>query len=58
MENESHIIEQSKYYEKMHCKDLSINVLISINAKFDHLKLFLDDVNIVNPLSVICIQES
>ena len=30
----------------------------SINAKFDKLKLFLADVNIECPISVICIQES
>ena len=28
----------------------------SINAKFDKLKLFLDDVNDQNPISIICIQ--
>ena len=36
---------------------LSLNCQ-SINAKFDKLKLFLDDVNTQNPISVICIQES
>ena len=30
----------------------------SINAKFNKLKIFLDDVSIEYPISVICIQES
>ena len=30
----------------------------SINAKFDQLKLFLDNVIMESPISVICIQES
>ena len=36
---------------------LSLNCQ-SINAKFDKLKFFLDDVSIEHPISVICIQES
>ena len=36
---------------------LSLNCQ-SINAKFDKLKLCLDDVSIEHPISVICIQES
>ena len=30
----------------------------SINAKFDKLKIFLDDVNKGHPIAAICIQES
>ena len=55
MEDESSIIEQSKYYDDTDFKDalqqynskisiLSLNCQ-SINAKYDKLKLFLDDVN-------------
>ena len=37
---------------------LSLNCQ-SINAKYEKLKLFLDDVNTRNPISVIiCVQES
>ena len=36
---------------------LSLNCQ-SINAKYEKLKLFLDDINTQNPISVICIQES
>ena len=36
---------------------LSLNCQ-SINAKFDKLKLFLDDVNKGHPIAAICIQES
>ena len=36
---------------------LSLNCQ-SINAKYEKLKLFLDDVNTQNPIYVICIQES
>ena len=67
-ENESTLIEHSKYYgdtEFEHalqqCNSkismLSINCQ-SINAKFDKLKLFLDDVNTKNKISVICVQET
>ena len=68
MEDESNIIEQSKYYDDTDFKDalqqynskisiLSLNCQ-SINAKYDKLKLFLDDVNTLNPISIICVQES
>ena len=36
---------------------LSLNCQ-SIKAKYEKLKLFLDNVNTQNPISVICIQES
>ena len=36
---------------------LSLNCQ-SISAKFDKFKLFLDDVNNQNPISIICIQEA
>ena len=58
MEDESNIIEESKYYDDTDFKDalqqynskisiLSLNCQ-SINAKYDKLKLFLDDVNTLN----------
>ena len=36
---------------------LSLNCQ-NTKAKFDKLKLFLDDMSIEHPISVICIQES
>ena len=67
-ENESTLIEHSSYYgdaEFEHALQqynskisiLSINCQ-SLNAKFDKLKLFLDDVNTKNQISVICVQET
>ena len=68
IENETDLIEHSKYYNDVDFKNLlhnaksKISMLSlncqSINAKFDKLNLFLDDVNIEHPISVICIQES
>ena len=67
-ENEADIIEHSKYYDDIDFNNalqsynskismLSLNCE-SISAKFDKLKLFLDDVNNQNPISIICIQET
>ena len=67
-ENESILIEHSSYYgdaEFEHALQqynskisiLSINCQ-SLNAKFDKLKLFLDDINTKNQISVICVQET
>ena len=67
-ENEADIIEHSKYYDDIDFNNalqsynskismLSLNCQ-SISAKFDKLKLFLDDVNNQNPISIICIQET
>ena len=67
-ENEADIIEHSKYYDDKDFNNalqsynskismLSLNCQ-SISAKFDKLKLFLDDVNNQNPISIICIQET
>ena len=68
IENEIDLIKSSKCYDDKDFKVIlnSINNGIcivslncqSINAKFEKLKLFLDDVNTQNPISVICIQES
>ena len=68
MENEASLIEHSKYYNDvdfrnvLHNANNKINILSlnsqSINAKFDQLKLFLDNVIMESPISVICIQES
>ena len=62
LENETTLIEHSKYYDDTefeHAQQynskismLSINCQ-SINAKFDKLKLFLDDVNTKNKISAI-----
>ena len=67
-ENEADIIEHSKYYDDIDFNNalqsynskismLSLNCQ-SISAKFDKLKLFLDDVNNQNPISIICTQET
>ena len=67
-ENEADIIKHSKYYDDIDFNNalqsynskismLSLNCQ-SISAKFDKLKLFLDDVNNQNPISIICIQET
>ena len=68
IENETDLLEHSKYYNDVDFKNvlhnanskismLSLNCQ-SINAKFDKLKIFLCDVNKDHPISVICIQES
>ena len=67
-ENGTDIIEHSKYYDDIDFNNAlqsynsKISMLIlncqSISAKFDKLKLFLDDVNNQNPISIICIQET
>ena len=68
VENESDLIEQSKFYDEHEFKSvlqkfnskisiLSLNCQ-SINAKFDKIKIFLDDINDMNSLSIICIQET
>ena len=68
IENETTLIKNLKYYNDVEFKNvlqntnskismLSLNCQ-SITAKFDKLKLFLADVNIECPISVICIQES
>ena len=68
LENEASPIEHSKYYNDvefrnvLHNTNSKISILSlnsqSINAKFDQLKIFLDNINIECPISVICIQES
>ena len=68
MENEASLIEHSKYYNDVDFRDVlhnansKISILSlnsqSINAKFDQLKLFLDNVIMESPILVICIQES
>ena len=68
MENEVDLIKSSKCYDgedfKIKLNSINNGICIlslncqSINAKFEKLKLFLDDVNTQNPISVICIQES
>ena len=68
MENEASLIEHSKYYNDvefrtvLHNNNSKISILSlnsqSINAKFDQLKIFLHNINMECPISVICIQES
>ena len=68
MENEVDLVQSSKYYDdesfKIELNSINNRLCIlslncqSINAKYEKLKLFLDDVNTQNPISVICIQES
>ena len=68
MENEASLIEHSKYYNDVEFRNVlnntnsKISILSlnsqSINAKFDQLKIFLDNINMECPISVICIQES
>ena len=66
--NETTQFKHSKYYSDVEFNNVlqntngTISILSlnyqNINAKFDKLKLFLADVNIECPISVICIQES
>ena len=68
MENEASLIGHSKYYNDvdfrnvLHNTNSKISILSlnsqSINAKFDQLELFLDNVIMESPISVICIQKS
>ena len=68
VENESDLIEQSKYYDDHEFKSvlqifnnkisiLSLNCQ-SINAKFDKIKMFLEVIKRINSLLIICIQET
>ena len=65
VENESDLIEQSKYYDDHEFKSVlhkfisKISILsLNYNAKFDKIKILLDDINDMNSLSIICIQET
>ena len=68
IENEVDLVPSSKYYDdgnfKIELNGISSRLCIlslnyqSINAKYEKLKLFLDDVNTRNPISLIYIQES
>ena len=65
MEDESNIIEQAKHYDDTDYKDAmqqyysKISILIQrFNAKYNKLKRFLDDVNRLNTILIICIQEN
>ena len=68
MENEASLIKHSTYYNDvefrnvLHNNNSKISILSlnsqSINAKFDQSKIFLDNINMEFPTSVICIQES
>ena len=68
MENEASLIEHSKYYNDVEFRNVLLNTNSkisilslnsqSINAKFDQLKIYLDNIKMECPISVICIQES
>ena len=69
IENETNLLEHSKYYNDVDFKSVTYNASSSkismlslncqsINAKFDKLKIFLDDVNKGQPIAAICIHES
>ena len=63
---EAHIIKHSPYYgetdfsnllvEKPGFSILSMNIQ-SVNAKFDEFQSFVSRMNIINPISAICLQE-
>ena len=67
-ENEAVLIEHSKYFDDLGFKNILQNKISklsilslnsqSISAKFDKLKMFIDNVNNQCPISAICIQES
>ena len=61
--NEAHVIKHSPYYgetdfskllvHKAGFSILSLNIQ-SVNAKFDEFQLFVNRMNLTNPISVIC----
>ena len=64
--NEAHVIKHPPYYGKTDFTKLLIhkagfNILSlniqSVNAKFDEFPLFVNRMNLTNPISVICLQE-
>ena len=64
--SEAHVIKHSHYYgetefskllvRKPGLSILSVNIQ-SVNAKFDEFELFVSRMNLVNPISAICLQE-
>ena len=68
VKNEAVLIEHSKYFDDLEFRTIlqyqnsKLSILglscKSINAKFDKLEMFIDYVNGLCPISVICIQES
>ena len=64
--NEAHVIKHSPYYGETDFSKLlvhkagfsifSLNIQ-SVNAKFDEFQLFVNKMNLTNPISVICLQE-
>ena len=64
--NEAHVIRHSPYYgetdfskllvHKAGFSILSLNIQ-SVNAKFDEFQLFVNRMNLTNPISAICLQE-
>ena len=64
--SEAHVIKHSHYYgetefskllvRKPGLSILSVNIQ-SVNAKFDEFESFVSRMNLVNPISAICLQE-
>ena len=64
--NEAHVIRHSPYYgetdfskllvHKASFSILSLNIQ-SVNAKFDEFQLFVNRINLTNPIIAICLQE-
>ena len=64
--NEAHVIKHSPYYGEADFTKLLIHMagfsilslnIQSVNAKFDKFQLFVNRMNLTNPISVICLQE-
>ena len=64
--SEAHVIKHSHYYgetdfskllvKKPGLSILSVNIQ-SVNAKFDEIESFVSRINLINPISAICLQE-
>ena len=64
--SEAHVIKHSHYYgetdfskllvKKPGLSILSVNIQ-SVNAKFDEFESFVSRMNLINPISAICLQE-
>ena len=64
--NEAHIIKHSPYYNESEFSKLlnkkgglsilSVNIQC-VNAKFDEFQAFIDRINAIKPINVICLQE-
>ena len=66
VEREAHVIKHSHYYgetdfSKLLVKKPGLSILSviiqSVNAKFDEFESFVSRINLINPISAICLQE-